>query len=154
MLSLIAELIPALSGGLIGLVPSVFKQFISSSRQKRDNNHEIAMLTLSYTFAQQQQQITLQERESLHQSKATIAKVSHDIALGKETGFQGFLRATVRPVCTYAIVFPLAYTMWQAVFLSRSIHELSLFIPPDLIQFTITSVITFWFSAQAMKSGK
>ena len=154
MLNLIVELIPALSGGILGLIPSFFKQFTQSSQQKRDNAHEIAMLELSYKLASKQKNIKIAEQELIYNSRSISDTLQHDIALGKEDGLKGFLRATVRPICTYAIVFPLAYTLWQATFLANSVYELSIFIPPDLVQFSITSIITFWFSAQAMKSNR
>lgn len=157
MITLLSTLVSFLAGGL----PKILDFF----QDRADKSQELAILQLQMQREMEMAKLGFQVQERIAEIQAEQAYVdaqvsekralySHDIEIGKGASQWVInLRASVRPVITYAMFGMLAFIniwgCWYAVEQGVPFVEALNLLWDEDTQILFASIISFWFGSQA-----
>ena len=142
-----------LLGSLLGFVTSTFPDLLGLFREREDRKHELAILD------RQMEQMKLGHRQRLEEIEiqADIAEskalYKHDRPVG--VAWVDALRASVRPIITYAFFLLFASVKGSALFVLIAVEGLLLAEALPQIwdpetQALFAAVMSFWFGQRAL----
>ena len=130
-----------LLGSLLGFVTSAFPDLLGLFRDRQDRKHELAILNRQMELQKLGHSQRLEEIEVQADIAESKAIYRHDRPIG--VAWVDALRATVRPVITYAF-----FALFAAVMASDS-TETTVFFPP----FTAGASVRWKVSTAVAKGG-
>ena len=143
-----------LLGSLLGFLGSAFPQILKLFQEAHDRRHELAILNLQMEQQRQGHQQRLEEIKSDGEIKQSLALYQHD---SQPAGYKWVeaLRASVRPVLTYAFFLLFAAVKIAGLYTMVSFDGMSLAVALPLIwdaetQALFAAIMTFWFGQRAM----
>jgi hypothetical protein len=143
-----------LLGSLLGFLGSAFPQILKLFQEAHDRRHELAILNLQMEQQRQGHQQRLEEIKSDGEIKQSLALYQHD---SQPAGYKWVeaLRASVRPVLTYAFFLLFAAVKIAGLYAMVGFDGMSLAVALPLIWDTETqalfaAIMTFWFGQRAM----
>ena len=143
-----------LLGSLLGFLGSAFPQILKLFQEAHDRRHELAILNLQMEQQRQGHQQRLEEIKSDGEIKQSLALYQHD---SQPAGYKWVeaLRASVRPVLTYAFFLLFAAVKIAGLYTMVSFDGMSLAVALQLIwdaetQALFAAIMTFWFGQRAM----
>ena len=142
-----------LLGSLLGFLGSAFPQILKLFQEAHDRRHELAILNLQMEQQRQGHQQRLEEIQSDGEIKQSLALYQHD---SQPAGYKWVeaLRASVRPVLTYAFFLLFAAVKISGLYTMVGLDEMSLGVALPLIwdaetQALFAAIMTFWFGQRA-----
>ena len=143
-----------LLGSLLGFLGSAFPQILKLFQEAHDRRHELAILNLQMEQQRQGHQQRLEEIKSDGEIKQSLALYQHD---SQPAGYKWVeaLRASVRPVLTYAFFLLFAAVKIAGLYTMVGFDGMSLAVALPLIwdaetQALFAAIMTFWFGQRAM----
>ena len=142
-----------LLGSLLGFVTSAFPDLLGLFRDHQDRNHELAILDRQMEQMKLGHQQRLEEVEIQADIAESKALYRHDKPVG--VAWVDALRATVRPVITYAFFMLFASVKGSALYVLIVMEGLLLdeALPriwdPET-QALFAAVMSFWFGSRAL----
>ena len=147
-----------LLGSLLGFLGSAFPQILKLFQEAHDRRHELAIVNLQMEQQRQGHQQRLEEIKSDGEIKQSLALYQHD---SQPAGYKWVeaLRASVRPVLTYAFFLLFAAVKISGLYTMVGLDEMSLAVALPLIwdaetQALFAAIMTFWFGQRAMGNRK
>ena len=142
-----------LLGSLLGFVTSAFPDPLGLFRDRQDRNHELAILDRQMEQMKLGHQQRLEEVEIQADIAESKALYRHDKPVG--VAWVDALRATVRPVITYAFFMLFASVKGSALYVLIAIEGLLLAEALPRIwdpetQALFAAVMSFWFGSRAL----
>ena len=142
-----------LLGSLLGFVTSAFPDLLGLFRDHQDRNHELAILDRQMEQMKLGHQQRLEEVEIQADIAESKALHRHDKPVG--VAWVDALRATVRPVITYAFFMLFASVKGSALYVLIAIEGLLLTEALPRIwdpetQALFAAVMSFWFGSRAL----
>ena len=144
-----------LLGSLLGFLGSAFPQILKLFQEAHDRRHELAILNLQMEQQRQGHQQRLEEIKSDGEIKQSLALYQHD---SQPAGYKWVeaLRASVRPVLTYAFFLLFAAVKIAGLYTMVSFDGMSLAVALPLIwdaetQALFAAIMTFWFGQRALR---
>ena len=144
-----------LLGSLLGFLGSAFPQILKLFQEAHDRRHELAILNLQMEQHRQGHQQRLEEIKSDGEIKQSLALYQHD---SQPAGYKWVeaLRASVRPVLTYAFFLLFAVVKIAGLYTMVSFDGMSLAVALPLIwdaetQALFAAIMTFWFGQRALR---
>ncbi len=142
-----------LLGSLLGFVTSAFPDLLGLFRDRQDRNHELAILDRQMEQMKLGHQQRLEEVEIQADIAESKALYRHDKPVG--VAWVDALRATVRPVITYAFFMLFASVKGSALYVLIAIEGLLLAEALPRIwdpetQALFAAVMSFWFGSRAL----
>ena len=144
-----------LLGSLLGFLGSAFPQILKLFQEAHDRRHELAILNLQMEQQRQGHQQRLEEIQSDGEIKQSLALYQHD---SQPAGYKWVeaLRASVRPVLTYAFFLLFAAVKISGLYTMVGLDEMSLGVALPLIwdaetQALFAAIMTFWFGQRALR---
>jgi hypothetical protein len=143
-----------LLGSLLGFLGSAFPQILKLFQEAHDRRHELAILNLQIEQQRQGHQQRLEEIQRDGDIKQSLALYQHD---SQPAGYKWVeaLRASVRPVLTYAFFLLFAAVKIAGLYTMVGFDGMSLAVALPLIwdaetQALFAAIMTFWFGQRAM----
>jgi hypothetical protein len=143
-----------LLGSLLGFLGSAFPQILKLFQEAHDRRHELAILNLQMEQQRQGHQQLLEEIQRDGDIKQSLALYQHD---SQPAGYKWVeaLRASVRPVLTYAFFLLFAAVKIAGLYTMVGFDGMSLAVALPLIwdaetQALFAAIMTFWFGQRAM----
>jgi hypothetical protein len=143
-----------LLGSLLGFLGSAFPQILKLFQEAHDRRHELAILNLQMEQQRQGHQQRLEEIQRDGDIKQSLARYQHD---SQPAGYKWVeaLRASVRPVLTYAFFLLFAAVKIAGLYTMVGFDGMSLAVALPLIwdaetQALFAAIMTFWFGQRAM----
>ncbi len=143
-----------LLGSLLGFLGSAFPQILKLFQEAHDRRHELAILNLQMEQQRQGHQQRLEEIQRDGDIKQSLARYQHD---SQPAGYKWVeaLRASVRPVLTYAFFLLFAVVKIAGLYTMVGFDGMSLAVALPLIwdaetQALFAAIMTFWFGQRAM----
>jgi hypothetical protein len=143
-----------LLGSLLGFLGSAFPQILKLFQEAHDRRHELAILNLQMEQQRQGHQQRLEEIQRDGDIKQSLALYQHD---SQPAGYKWVeaLRASVRPVLTYAFFLLFAVVKIAGLYTMVGFDGMSLAVALPLIwdaetQALFAAIMTFWFGQRAM----
>jgi hypothetical protein len=143
-----------LLGSLLGFLGSAFPQILKLFQEAHDRRHELAILNLQIEQQRQGHQQRLEEIQRDGDIKQSLALYQHD---NQPAGYKWVeaLRASVRPVLTYAFFLLFAAVKIAGLYTMVGFDGMSLAVALPLIwdaetQALFAAIMTFWFGQRAM----
>jgi hypothetical protein len=143
-----------LLGSLLGFLGSAFPQILKLFQEAHDRRHELAILNLQMEQQRQGHQQRLEEIQRDGDIKQSLAIYQHD---SQPAGYKWVeaLRASVRPVLTYAFFLLFAAVKIAGLYTMVGFDGMSLAVALPLIwdaetQALFAAIMTFWFGQRAM----
>jgi hypothetical protein len=147
-----------LLGSLLGFLGSAFPQILKLFQEAHDRRHELAILNLQMEQQRQGHQQRLEEIQRDGDIKQSLALYQHD---SQPAGYKWVeaLRASVRPVLTYAFFLLFAAVKIAGLYTMVGFDGMSLAVALPLIwdaetQALFAAIMTFWFGQRAMGNRK
>ena len=144
-----------LLGSLLGFLGSAFPQILKLFQEAHDRRHELAILNLQMEQQRQGHQQRLEEIKSDGEIKQSLALYQHD---SQPAGYKWVeaLRASVRPILTYAFFLLFAAVKIAGLYTMVSFDGMSLAVALPLIwdaetQALFAAIMTFWFGQRALR---
>ena len=144
-----------LLGSLLGFLGSAFPQILKLFQEAHDRRHELAILNLQLEQQRQGHQQRLEEIKSDGEIKQSLALYQHD---SQPAGYKWVeaLRASVRPVLTYAFFLLFAAVKIAGLYTMVGLDGMSLGVALPLIwdaetQALFAAIMTFWFGQRALR---
>ena len=142
-----------LLGSLLGFVTSAFPDLLGLFRDRQDRNHELAILDRQMEQMKLGHQQRLEEVEIQADIAESKALYRHDKPVG--VAWVDALRATVRPVITYAFFMLFASVKGSALYVLIVMEGLLLAEALPRIwdpetQALFAAVMSFWFGSRAL----
>ena len=142
-----------LLGSLLGFVTSAFPDLLGLFRDSQDRNHELAILDRQLEQMKLGHQQRLEEIEVQADIAETKALYRHDKPVG--VVWVDALRASVRPVVTYAFFLLFAGVKGSALYVLIAVEGLVLADALPRIwdpetQALFAAVMSFWFGQRAL----
>ena len=142
-----------LLGSLLGFVTSAFPDLLGLFRDSQDRNHELAILDRQLEQMKLGHQQRLEEIEVQADIAETKALYRHDKPVG--VAWVDALRASVRPVVTYAFFLLFAGVKGSALYVLIAVEGLVLADALPRIwdpetQALFAAVMSFWFGQRAL----
>ena len=142
-----------LLGSLLGFVTSAFPDLLGLFRDHQDRNHELAILDRQMEQMKLGHQQRLEEVEIQADIAESKALYRHDKPVG--VAWVDALRATVRPVITYAFFMLFASVKGSALYVLIVMEGLLLAEALPRIwdpetQALFAAVMSFWFGSRAL----
>ena len=144
-----------LLGSLLGFLGSAFPQILKLFQEAHDRRHELAILNLQMEQQRQGHQQRLEEIKSDGEIKQSLALYQHD---SQPAGYKWVeaLRASVRPVLTYAFFLLFAAVKIAGLYTMVGFDGMSLAVALPLIwdaetQALFAAIMTFWFGQRALR---
>jgi hypothetical protein len=142
-----------LLGSLLGFVTSAFPDLLGLFRDSQDRNHELAILDRQLEQMKLGHQQRLEEIEVQADIAETKALYRHDKPVG--VAWVDALRASVRPVVTYAFFLLFAGVKGSALYVLIAVEGLVLADALPRIwdpetQALFAATISFWFGNRAL----
>ena len=143
-----------LLGSLLGFLGSAFPQILKLFQEAHDRRHELAILDKQLEQQRQGHEQRLEEIRNDGEIKQSLALYQHD---SQPAGYKWVeaLRASVRPVLTYAFFLLFAAVKIAGLYTMVSFDGMSLAVALPLIwdaetQALFAAIMTFWFGQRAM----
>jgi hypothetical protein len=144
-----------LLGSLLGFLGSAFPQILKLFQEAHDRRHELAILNLQMEQQRQGHQQRLEEIQRDGDIKQSLALYQHD---SQPAGYKWVeaLRASVRPVLTYAFFLLFAAVKIAGLYTMVGFDGMSLAVALPLIwdaetQALFAAIMTFWFRQRALR---
>jgi hypothetical protein len=144
-----------LLGSLLGFLGSAFPQILKLFQEAHDRRHELAILNLQMEQQRQGHQQRLEEIQRDGDIKQSLAIYQHD---SQPAGYKWVeaLRASVRPVLTYAFFLLFAAVKIAGLYTMVGFDGMSLAVALPLIwdaetQALFAAIMTFWFRQRALR---
>jgi hypothetical protein len=145
-----------LLGSLLGFLGSAFPQILKLFQEAHDRRHELAILNLQMEQQRQGHQQRLEEIQRDGDIKQSLALYQHD---SQPAGYKWVeaLRASVRPVLTYAFFLLFAAVKIAGLYTMVGFDGMSLAVALPLIwdaetQALFAAIMTFWFGQRALRN--
>jgi hypothetical protein len=147
-----------LLGSLLGFLGSAFPQILKLFQEAHDRRHELAILDKQMEQQRQGHSQRLEEIRIEGEIKQSLALYQHD---SQPAGYKWVeaLRASVRPVLTYAFFLLFAAVKIAGLYTMVGFDGMSLAVALPLIwdaetQALFAAIMTFWFGQRAMGNRK
>ena len=144
-----------LLGSLLGFLGSAFPQILKLFQEAHDRRHELAILDKQLEQQRQGHEQRLEENTNDGEIKQSLALYQHD---SQPAGYKWVeaLRASVRPVLTYAFFLLFAAVKIAGLYTMISFDGMSLAVALPLIwdaetQALFAAIMTFWFGQRALR---
>ena len=144
-----------LLGSLLGFLGSAFPQILKLFQEAHDRRHELAILDKQLEQQRQGHEQRLEEIRNDGEIKQSLALYQHD---SQPAGYKWVeaLRASVRPVLTYAFFLLFAAVKIAGLYTMVSFDGMSLAVALPLIwdaetQALFAAIMTFWFGQRALR---
>jgi hypothetical protein len=143
-----------LLGSLLGFLGSAFPQILKLFQEAHDRRHELAILDKQMEQQRQGHSQRLEEIRIEGEIKQSLALYQHDSQPGGYKWVEA-LRASVRPVLTYAFFLLFAAVKIAGLYTMVGFDGMSLAVALPLIwdaetQALFAAIMTFWFGQRAM----
>ena len=144
-----------LLGSLLGFLGSAFPQILKLFQEAHDRRHELAILDKQLEQQRQGHEQRLEEIRNDGEIKQSLALYQHD---SQPAGYKWVeaLRASVRPVLTYAFFLLFAAVKISGLYTMVGLDGMSLAVALPLIwdaetQALFAAIMTFWFGQRALR---
>jgi hypothetical protein len=145
-----------LLGSLLGFLGSAFPQLLKLFQEAQDRRHELAILDRQMEVQRQGHSQRLEEIRIEGDIQQSAALYQHD---SQTAGYKWVeaLRASVRPILTYAFFMLFAAVKIAGLYTMVSFDGMSLAVALPLIwdgetQALFAAVMAFWFGQRALRS--
>ena len=144
-----------LLGSLLGFLGSAFPQLLKLFQEGQDRRHELAILDRQMEVQRQGHSQRLEEIRIEGDIQQLVALYQHD---NQPAGYKWVeaLRASVRPILTYAFFMLFAAVKISGLYTMVSFDGMSLAVALPLIwdaetQALFAAVMAFWFGQRALR---
>ena len=141
----------------IGFISSAFPDVMKMWKEKQDKKHDIKMLEMKMESMKLGHEFNIEEIRSNSNSSERIALYDH-ASLPSNVGWVEGLRASVRPIVTYAFFLLFAFVKISILVIlakeGASIFQGASYIWDDETAALFAAVISFWFGHRALQRHK
>lgn len=141
----------------IGFISSAFPDVMKMWKEKQDKKHDIKILEMKMELMKLGHTFNMEDTKSKHDSAEKIALYDHAGIPSGVTWVEG-LRASVRPVLTYAFFFLFAFIKVSILVVlvkeGASVFQGASYIWDDETAALFAAVMAFWFGHRALQRHK
>jgi hypothetical protein len=141
----------------IGFISSAFPDVMKMYKEKQDRKHDIKILEMKMESMKLGHDLSMQELNAKADVSETTALYDH-ASLPSNIGWVEGLRASVRPILTYAFFILFAFIKVSILIVlvkeGASIFQAATYIWDPETAALFAAVITFWFGHRALQRHK